>query len=56
MTVQPSRPTRRASMIDYQEQHDRVTTLFRLVLVIPIAIVIRRPHCRRDPDRLRPDR
>ena len=26
--------------IDYPEQHDRVTTLFRLFMVIPIAIVI----------------
>lgn len=26
--------------VDYAEQHDRVTTLFRVVLVIPIAIVI----------------
>ncbi len=26
--------------IDYQEQHDRVTVLFRAILVIPIAIVI----------------
>jgi len=26
--------------VDYQDQHNRVTTLFRLVLVIPIAIVI----------------
>jgi hypothetical protein len=26
--------------VDYPEQHDRVTTLFRLFLVIPIAIVI----------------
>jgi hypothetical protein len=26
--------------IDYPDQHDRVTTLFRLFLVIPIAIVI----------------
>ena len=26
--------------IDYSEQHNRVTTLFRVVLIIPIAIVI----------------
>ena len=26
--------------IDYQEQHNRVTALFRIILVIPIAIVI----------------
>ncbi|WP_454855799.1 DUF4389 domain-containing protein [Promicromonospora soli] len=26
--------------IDYSEHHDRVTTLFRVVLIIPIAIVI----------------
>jgi len=26
--------------IDYPEQHNRVTTLFRIVLVIPIAVVI----------------
>ncbi|MGZ4472296.1 MAG: DUF4389 domain-containing protein [Nocardioidaceae bacterium] len=26
--------------VDYTEQHNRVTTLFRIVLVIPIAIVI----------------
>jgi len=26
--------------VDYPEQHDRVTTLFRVFMVIPIAIVI----------------
>ena len=26
--------------IDYPDQHDRVTTLFRVFLIIPIAIVI----------------
>jgi hypothetical protein len=26
--------------VDYPEQHNRVTTLFRVVLVIPIAIVL----------------
>jgi uncharacterized protein (TIGR03382 family) len=26
--------------VDYVEQHNRVTTLFRLVLIVPVAIVI----------------
>ncbi len=26
--------------VDYPDQHNRLTTVFRLVLVIPIAIVI----------------
>ena len=26
--------------VDYAEEHDRVTTLFRLVLVVPIGIVL----------------
>jgi len=26
--------------VDYQEQHNRVTTLFRVILIIPIAIIL----------------
>ena len=40
--------------VDYPDRHNRVTTLFRVVLVIPIAIVYRRAHRRRDQDGLRP--
>jgi len=36
-TTQPAYPARLE--VDYQEQHDRVQTLFRLVLVIPIGIL-----------------
>src|SRR5664279_3810157 len=41
MTVQSSASVYPARLeIDYPDQHDRVTTLFRMFLVIPIAIVI----------------
>jgi hypothetical protein len=36
-TASPLYPARLA--VDYSEQHNRVTTLFRVVLVIPIAII-----------------
>ena len=36
-TTPPAYPARLE--VDYEEQHDRVKTLFRVVLVIPIAIV-----------------
>ena len=40
MTVQPTASAYPARLeVDYPEQHNRVTTLFRLILVIPIAIV-----------------
>ncbi len=40
MTVETS-PTYPARLnVDYPDQHDRVTTLFRIVMVIPIAIVL----------------
>ena len=40
MTVQPTASVYPARLeVDYPEQHNRVTTLFRLILVIPIAIV-----------------
>ena len=37
-TVHPAYPARLD--VDYPQQHNRVTTLFRVVLIIPIAIVI----------------
>jgi hypothetical protein len=41
MTVQPTSPDYPARReVDYSEQHDRVTTLFRVILIIPIGIVI----------------
>jgi Domain of unknown function (DUF4389) len=41
MTVQPTSPDYPARLeVDYSEQHDRVTTLFRVILIIPIGIVI----------------
>lgn len=41
MTEQSAPPVYPARLeVDYVDQHDRVTTLFRIVLVIPIAIVI----------------
>lgn len=41
MTVQPSAPVYPARLeVDYQDQHDRVTTFFRLIMVIPIGIVL----------------
>jgi hypothetical protein len=41
MTEQLPAPEYAARLeVDYPEQHDRVTTLFRLFMVIPIAIVI----------------
>jgi len=40
MTVQPTAAEYPARLtVDYAETHDRVTTLFRLLMVIPIAIV-----------------
>jgi len=40
MTVQPSASVYPARLeVDYPDQHDRVTTLFRVFMVIPIAIV-----------------
>ena len=40
MTVQSSGPVYPARLeVDYPDQHDRVTTLFRIILIIPIAIV-----------------
>jgi uncharacterized protein DUF4389 len=40
MTTQPASTTYPARLqVDYPEEHNRVTTLFRLILVIPIAIV-----------------
>ena len=41
MSVQSTVPAYPARLrVDYSDRHDRVTTLFRVVLVIPIAIVI----------------
>ena len=41
MTVPPAATVYPARLeVDYPEMHDRVTTLFRIFLVIPIAIVI----------------
>jgi hypothetical protein len=40
MTAQPLAGYPARLQVDYPEQHDRVTTLFRVVLVIPIAIVL----------------
>jgi hypothetical protein len=41
MAVQPEASLYPARLdVDYTEQHDRVTVLFRLILVIPIAIVL----------------
>jgi len=41
MTVQSTAPVYPARLeVEYPEQHDRVTTFFRLVMIIPIAIVI----------------
>jgi hypothetical protein len=41
MSVQSTVPGYPARLhVDYSDRHDRVTTFFRLVLVIPIAIVI----------------
>jgi len=41
MTVQSAASVYPARLeVDYPEQHDRVTTLFRVVLIIPIGIVI----------------
>jgi hypothetical protein len=40
MTMQATAPAYPARLeVDYAEQHDRVSTLFRIVMVIPIAIV-----------------
>jgi hypothetical protein len=39
MTVQPTSVYPARLEVDYPEQHDRVTTLFRVFLIIPIAIV-----------------
>ncbi|MBA2559020.1 MAG: DUF4389 domain-containing protein [Propionibacteriales bacterium] len=40
MTIQTNAPQYPARLeIDYAEQHDRVSTLFRIVMVIPIAII-----------------
>ncbi len=40
MTMQTTAPTYPARLdIDYAEHHDRVSTLFRIAMVIPIAIV-----------------
>ncbi len=41
MSTQPTQSAYPARLdIDYQERHDRVRTLFRLVLIIPIGIVL----------------
>ena len=41
MTLQSAAPVYPARLeIDYPEQHNRVTTLFRVVMIIPIAIVL----------------
>jgi len=41
MTVQPAASTYPARLeVDYTDQHDRVTTFFRLITVIPIGIVL----------------
>jgi hypothetical protein len=41
MTIQSAPPVYPARLdVDYQEQHNRLTTLFRIILVIPIAIVL----------------
>lgn len=40
MSVQPATSYPARLDVHYEERHDRVTTLFRLVLVIPIGIVI----------------
>lgn len=41
MSTSPAPPAYPARLqVDYTESHNRVTTLFRLVLVIPIAVVI----------------
>jgi len=41
MSVQSTLPGYPARLhVDYADRHDRVTTLFRVVLIIPIAIVI----------------
>jgi len=41
MTVQPTASVYPARLeVDYPDEHDRVTTLFRVVLVIPIGIVM----------------
>jgi Domain of unknown function (DUF4389) len=41
MAVQPAAPEYPARLtVDYPEHHDRVTTFFRVFMVIPIAIVI----------------
>jgi len=41
MAVQPAAPEYPARLtVDYPEQHDRMTTFFRVFMVIPIAIVI----------------
>ena len=42
--------------VDYTDQHNRVTTLFRVVLIIPIAIVYEVLTAGDDPDGLRPKR
>jgi hypothetical protein len=40
MTVQSSASVYPARLeVDYPDQHDRVTTLFRVIMVIPIGIV-----------------
>jgi hypothetical protein len=40
MTIQPTASVYPARLdVDYAEQHDRVSTLFRIVMVIPIAII-----------------
>ena len=41
MTEQSTAPVYPARLeVEYPEQHDRVTTFFRLIMIIPIAIVI----------------
>jgi len=40
MTVQAASVYPARLEVDYPEQHDRVTTLFRVVLVIPIGIIL----------------
>lgn len=40
MTPPPMTPYPARLQVDFPEQHNRVTTLFRVILVIPIAIVL----------------
>ena len=42
--------------VDYPDQYNRVTTLFRIVLIIPIAIVFGVLTAGDDPDGLRRER